>query len=119
MTTMQMYWFVKLDDIICLIELLAFISGMWTAIHGIRWINWVVDEKYDTPTTAPKMCAWGVVVTTLFIAVATFIPSTKQLAAIMIVPRIVNNEKVQTVGNELYTLAFDWLKELHSEKEKK
>ena len=39
-------------------------------------------------------------------------PSTKEYCAIKVVPAIVNNEKVQEFGDELYRLGVDWLKEL-------
>ena len=52
------------------------------------------------------------------IAVA-LVPSTAQMAAIVVVPRIVNNEQVQTVGSRLYDLATEWLDELKPEKEAK
>ena len=45
-----------------------------------------------------------------------FLPSTKQMAAIMIVPKIVNNEKVQTIGNKIYDLAVEWMDELAPKK---
>ena len=38
------------------------------------------------------------------------------MAAIIIVPRIVNSEKVQTVGNRLYDLAVEWMDELKPRK---
>jgi hypothetical protein len=46
------------------------------------------------------------------ILVLAFTPSTKQMAAIMIVPKIANNEKVQTIGNKVYDLAVEWMDEL-------
>lgn len=39
------------------------------------------------------------------------------MAAIMIVPKIVNNEKVQTIGNKIYDLAAEWMDELAPKKE--
>jgi hypothetical protein len=45
-----------------------------------------------------------------------FIPSTKQMAAIMIVPKIANSEKVQTIGNKVYDLAVEWMEELKPNK---
>ena len=53
----------------------------------------------------------------LFLAVViqlttAFVPSTKQMAAIIVVPKIANSEKVQTVGNKLYDLAVEWMDEL-------
>jgi hypothetical protein len=44
------------------------------------------------------------------------IPSTKQMAAIMIVPKIANSEKVQTIGNKVYDLAVEWMEELRPTK---
>ena len=45
-----------------------------------------------------------------FFALATVIPSTKQLAAIIVIPKIVNNEKVQSVSLNLLDLTNEWLK---------
>ena len=47
-----------------------------------------------------------------FMSVGTFVPSTKQMAAILVVPKIANSEKLQTSGNKLYELAVDWIDEL-------
>jgi len=44
-----------------------------------------------------------------------FVPTTKDLVAIKLIPAIVNNEDVQGVGVEFIDLAKDWLKELHPE----
>lgn len=46
-------------------------------------------------------------------------PTTKEACAIYVVPKIVNNEKVQNIGQEFYDLALDWMKELHPKKVKK
>jgi len=58
------------------------------------------------------MCAWGVAVAILVATVVTFIPTTKQMAAIMIVPRLANSERVQNIGNKVYDLAVEWMEEL-------
>jgi hypothetical protein len=34
------------------------------------------------------------------------------MAAIIIVPKIANSEKVQTAGNKLYELALEWMEAL-------
>ena len=48
----------------------------------------------------------------LSFAVAIFVPSSKTAAAMYVVPAIVNNEKIQAVGNGIYDLAVEWMKEL-------
>jgi hypothetical protein len=63
------------------------------------------------------MSAWGMAVAIPIVMVATFIPSTKQMAAIMIAPKIANSEKVQTIGNKVYDLAVEWMEELKPNKQ--
>jgi hypothetical protein len=50
------------------------------------------------------------------LAISAFVPSTRQMAAIMIVPKIANSEKVQTIGNKVYDLAVEWMEELKPNK---
>ena len=47
---------------------------------------------------------------------AALTPSTKDMAAILVIPRIANSEKVQDVGNRLYDLAVEWAEELRTRK---
>ncbi|MBP5784489.1 MAG: hypothetical protein J6W16_02760 [Methanobrevibacter sp.] len=42
-----------------------------------------------------------------------FIPTTKEMAAIYIIPKIMNNENLNNIGNEMLNLANEWIKELH------
>lgn len=41
---------------------------------------------------------------------STFIPTTKQMAAIHVVPAIANNERVQNIGNKTLDISEDLLK---------
>ena len=59
----------------------------------------------------------------LSISALTFLPSTKQMAAIYVVPAIVNNEKVQNISNksldisnQLLDLTKEYLKDKAKEK---
>lgn len=45
-------------------------------------------------------------------AAHVFIPSTKEYCAIKVIPAIVNNEKIQDLGNEFYKLGLEWIKDL-------
>lgn len=47
-----------------------------------------------------------------------FIPTTKTVAAMYIIPAVANNEKVQDCGNRLYDLAIEWMEELRPAKNK-
>ena len=48
---------------------------------------------------------------------ACFVPSTKEMCAIKIIPRIVNNKEVQELPNKVVELANEWLEDLRPKKE--
>jgi len=102
-TTAQMYWLVTLDAIVHASFVLAVISVL-ASVAAIG-IACDVERFFWLPALTIGMFF-------LSVAAATFVPTTKQAAAIIIVPKIVNNEKVQMVGNQLYDLAVDWMREL-------
>lgn len=106
-TPEQMYWIVTLDSIVIASFILTvlFFTTMFFSI-GMR-----VDDIVGTwaPVTSAALAL-------LCLAVNVFTPSTKQMAAILIIPRIANSEKVQQAGNKLYELAVEWMDELKPSK---
>ena len=46
------------------------------------------------------------------------LPTTKEMAAIIVIPKVANNEKIQELGDGIYQLANDWLKEISPKKAK-
>jgi hypothetical protein len=127
-TTAQMYWLTKLDDIRHVLGSIIWVPIAWIAIVAI--VSFCAFMAItDIDSTRPrviekiKKASWTCVpmvfwIVATQIAVA-LVPSTAQMAAIVVVPRIVNNEKVQTVGNKIYDLAVEWLDELRPKKEAK
>ena len=102
-TPTQMYLIVMLDSIV---KLSASIAGMFLIASLMSFFYCVDREKVKWHLFASTaLLLFMMVVTTL-------IPNTKQMAAIIVVPKIINSEKVQTVGNKLYDLAVEWMDEL-------
>ena len=106
-TTAQMYWIVILDNIVVTSTILA-------AVGAIGSIFMLIGHTVDGWPRWPVVTCLAVTFAALM--TLTFVPSTKQAAAILVVPSIVNSKKVQTVGNRLYDLAVEWLDELKPEK---
>lgn len=109
-TTTQMYWLVILDNI-------ALVSAVLAVVGGVSFLFTAVGAAVDELprwTTILSACVSLVALTSL-----VFVPSTKQMAAIIVVPKLANSEKVQTVGNQLYDLAVEWMEELRPKKEKR
>jgi phage-related holin len=111
-THMQMYWLIKLDSII---GLLAFVVAC-IFIASIPIFIFISELP-----SSERSAYYGIVrklisIILIGVSVLVLIPTTKQMAAIMIVPKIANSEKVQTIGNKVYDLAVEWMNELKPNK---
>ena len=126
-TPTQMYWLVKLDDIRSAIKGIMFIPAICIAIVAIMIMAAFfacIDADKDTKSAVAakirRSTLWCVPLLFMMLAInmaVALIPTTKQMAAIIVVPSIANSEKVQTVGNKLYDLAVEWMNELKPRQE--
>lgn len=122
------YWFTRLDHILSFLNGLSFIGGLIIIISLIAFavsfcILQSVKISTGVTTAEQEMVSYinkiaGIVLAVSFTATtllnfgSSLIPTTKEMAAIYVVPKILNNEKVQNVGSEFVDLANVWLKEL-------
>lgn len=105
-THAQMYWLTVLNGIVGLWVAFAILAAIWL-VGTLVYIT----ENDDCPRAKALMCAafaWLV----LSLTGAALTPTTRQMAAIVIIPKVVNSEKVQTAGNKLYELAVEWMEAL-------
>ena len=122
-TTSQMYWLTRMDIVnevcsyillilILLVPCLAFVGYMIadssSSDSRCAYVSWL--KKYVI-----LLWLFALMIST---SVIIFMPTTKEMAAIIIVPKIANSEKVQTVGNKLYDLAVEWMDNLKPNNEK-
>lgn len=110
-TLTQMYWLVMLDSINLGSAIMCIIIAMVFACLIIAYA-----EGYEYPVIVKILMPILVVLFITLFSVCVFIPSTKQMAAIIVVPKIANSEKVQTIGNKVYDLAVEWMGELKPKK---
>ena len=129
-TPTQMYWLVTLDSVIAMASIVFAVLLLVSIVFCIcgtifrckeREYSWETDETIAQVHKIGKMMHRKIVLPSAIVClisatIITLTPSTKQMAAIIIVPRIVNSEKVQTVGNRLYDLAVEWMDELKPRK---
>lgn len=110
-THMQMYWLLKLDDIISIslamfvLTLLGFVICFTGAImyKGDEYY----EDEYNKFKTGRNILFWFVL---FFGSIVMFLPSTKQMAAIYVVPALTNNKRVQNIGNKTLDVSEDLLK---------
>ena len=105
-THTQMYWLTVLNGII----------GLWVAFAVVSVVLLVATVAYiadndNCPRAKALACAaftWLI----LSLTGVALTPTTRQMAAIVVIPKVVNSEKVQTAGNKLYELAVEWMEAL-------
>ena len=129
MTALQLYLFIKLDAIILLAQTFmtpCFVIGI---IALIVWlVLWVVP--YGGEDTKPedvkklkiqcenirrpvsKILMWTFIVWLPLRLIASLLPSTKEMAIIYVVPKIINNEMIAQIPDKLLKLSSEWIDEL-------
>ena len=118
-TTEMIYWLVMLDNITKAIFVLACVIGLGLFIYTAA----IADGGYDLhPIWYPFM--WMIEI--MLILAAIFVPNSKQMAAIYIIPRVVNNERIQAIGDKtldagdkVLALAQQYIEEKLNKKEQK
>lgn len=114
-TPSTIYWIAQCDcirdaciPIIIFGIILSTISIGLTAIAFCDEVSDMLGSKWIAATVSLVLVS--VTIAGLFGRI--FVPTTKTVAAMYIIPAIANNEKVQDCGNRLYDLAIEWMDEL-------
>lgn len=130
-TPIEIYWMTRLDEFLFLfgiVFLVLVILAIANVIGGFIAMVEAYDNRamhYNNGADAPKDEARmrmrfsravkiGVAAFLLGL-VASFVPSAKQMAAIIVIPKLANSEIVAEMGDaakEMIVLARDWLKTL-------
>ena len=117
-TKSQMYWMTRLDgihDCMILFFLFTIFSVVGVVVsYAISFASEATEERdvFNMSLKIRKICGWiFFVCLSVDILVEIFVPTTKEMAAIYIVPKIVNSEKIRNVGNQVYELAVQWMEE--------
>ena len=122
-TTAQMYWLTRwtplgrgLGFIIFLLAVLAL--GLLILGLTLQNLHEVNDEGRRFGRKMINASPFVAALSVMLLIANCLLPTTKEMAAILIIPRVANSEKVQTVGNHLYDLACEWMEELRPAKGK-
>lgn len=134
-TPSMLYWLTRLDEISCLVFIVciaAIAVGLVFTIGGfVAWDSAATAKIYEkekdeqaarerSASRFKRALHIGLLVALPLAVAETLIPSTKQMAAIIVVPKIANSEVVAEMGDtakELVGLAKAWLVELKPKKE--
>jgi len=112
-----MYLVLKLDNISGALIAFSVILGMVVIFGGLglfalRDIH--EDDEAFLKNILPKLFKIYKrvsIVTITIVCLAILVPTTKQMAAIYFVPKVINNKQVQKMPNKLVVLANSWMDE--------
>jgi len=112
MSAWTVYWLFKLDDIQCVFLVASIIIGI---SFIISCLNYAANYEYQHYRKKNMRIVRHIGYTLLICAtICTFIPSTKTMAAIIVLPRIASAENLDVVSKDagdIYNLAMARLKD--------
>ena len=115
------YWIGQCDCIRAICPHIMFFGLFMSVVSIGLTIGSFCDMRISRP-----LCWMGVAFSSIFCVVSiigilgqVFVPTSKTVASMYVIPAIVNNEKIQDAGNQLYDLAVSWMEELRPASKKK
>lgn len=123
-TASEIYWILKLDAIQNMFLIFSIFTGMFGLAMAIIWGVNSADDYYDNEKKAAacrKRFFVTVPVLVVLMLITALLPSTKQMAAIKVIPAIANSEIVGELSadaKELYRMGINAIKEQLTENNK-
>lgn len=132
MDAWTIYWILQLDSINCFAIFagtgasLACVVAVFARIGSLSlaeiWQDMPDSREYKRYMAAAngdmKLIKPAALVAVVMLGIATFLPSSKTAAAMVVLPAIVNNETIRKESGELYDLAKQALREAVTDKAK-
>ena len=126
-TETSLYWFTRLSHIHEFVDNLLAPFMALTIISFLILIILSILEKLPCDTDektilsiickmAKKTGCIAVGIVSIIMICSIFVPTTKEMAAIVVIPKIANNESIKGLGDEIVNLAKEWMKEIHPSK---
>lgn len=113
-TEQEMYWLTRLDYLHAITLTSGVIILIVIGILGLLTAMYVFDSQSSLSRNERKWVISLVLISIvgfMFVIGSCFIPTTREMCAIKVVPLIVNNERVQQIPDKVLDLANEWLNE--------
>ena len=106
-TETTLYWITRLDNINAFLGILLALSIFAAAVFLI------IRVHPDCTSDERRLGRLGLRLMIPFIFIFSLglvlLPTTKEMCAIKVIPALVNNEKIQGIGDRALTLANEWM----------
>ena len=116
------YWIARLDHIRSLMMSTTILFSILTAAAVLALVAVAANASYlETEEWKSWLRIFGIStgvaasVVILFGCALVFVPTTKEMCAIKVIPAIANREQVKSLGSDVVDLARSWMDELKPE----
>lgn len=114
-TPSLIYWITRLDP---LNRVGGVMAGLGIIIGLFLFAPLCEDIGEEAIAKVKRAQKWLLTIGIIGILICTFVPTKKEAAAIIVVPKIANSETVFELGDGIKTLAVEWLEELRPKNNK-
>jgi len=118
MDATTLYWITRLDGIA---SMSATFTGIGGSLLAVACICLVICNDYPRDAEGVETSKKALKIIAPFFLFGllsyVFVPTTKEMAAILVIPAIAESEDVQEIGSELVELSKAWIEELKPNEE--
>lgn len=113
-TPFTIYLISRLTPLNDLLTAIVILSVIAMVVCGIALIVVGVDHDFGdhAPRVVRRLFVWILCAFLFFGALTVVVPTTKDAAAMIVIPRIANSQSVQELGETVVELAKAWCEEL-------
>lgn len=105
------------DEIKCGSAILVAVSLICLVLAGIAFVSALVTgEEATASKIKPILIRWIIAPLVVCTVLSIFVPSSKTVAAMYVIPKIAQSETVQELGQSVVDLAKAWIQEAMPEK---
>ena len=108
----MLYLMTRADDIKFTATALSFLTIILFCFLVIGYIITKSEGRDYESALMAKLAMLTAPFVAVFMAAAILLPTTREVAAIFVIPRIANSESVEKIGTGIVDLATAWLEEL-------
>lgn len=114
MTGWEIYWLTRLDVFRVVLKVPAIIALVLGVILAVVYVFSVVSDETEkekrATTIGGRVTLFLLTVASIFGLAVAATPTSKEMAAILVIPKIVNNEQVKELPENVIGLANEWIK---------
>jgi len=112
----MIYWLTRLDGVCEFFTFVAIFSGIATVLSVGGYLAAKADREDSAVTFTISLMKVVIPIFIIGIIISLFLPTSKEMAAIYLLPKIANNENVKAVPNksmEILNLKLDeWIDDM-------